>query len=93
MCATTGTQYWMYNTLSTPAQPWRSWQYDSSEYGRQIAGYFVGWAGLALATVHSSGHMVPNYQPTKALMVLVNFLNRNFTAPEPQSIVDLAALL
>lgn len=40
----------------------------------QVAGYVVGYKGLVFATVRESGHMVPTYQPQRALTLFSSFL-------------------
>ncbi|MDO9333871.1 MAG: hypothetical protein Q7T57_05045, partial [Dehalococcoidales bacterium] len=80
ICATLGTQEWMYKTFSVkPNGGWRQWYYESSEYGVQIGGSRVDFEGITLVTVHGSGHMVPNYTPEKGLAVFTNFLNGTFS--------------
>jgi serine carboxypeptidase-like clade 2 len=40
----------------------------------QVAGYVVGYKGLVFATVKGAGHMVPYYQPHRALALFSSFL-------------------
>jgi len=40
----------------------------------QVGGYVEEYEGLTLATVRGSGHMVPSYQPERALAMVTSFL-------------------
>jgi len=40
----------------------------------QVGGYVIGYKGLALVTVRGAGHMVPSYQPNRALAMISSFL-------------------
>ncbi|KAJ4831607.1 hypothetical protein Tsubulata_014820, partial [Turnera subulata] len=58
------------NTFNlTVKEPWRPW-YTSKEVG----GYVVGYNGLAFVTVRGAGHIVPSYQPERALTMIQSFL-------------------
>ncbi|KAJ4847838.1 hypothetical protein Tsubulata_050343, partial [Turnera subulata] len=58
------------NTFNlTVKEPWRPW-YTSKEVG----GYVVGYNGLAFVTVRGAGHIVPSYQPERALTMFQYFL-------------------
>ncbi|CAL2234227.1 unnamed protein product [Prunus armeniaca] len=58
------------NTLKLPLQTaWRPW-YSNTEVG----GYVAGYEGLTLATIRGAGHMVPSYQPQRALTFISSFL-------------------
>jgi carboxypeptidase C (cathepsin A) len=75
VCATSGTQHWMYTLLPDVASNWRQWTYQSEEYGKQLGGYVTIFkAGISLVTVHGAGHMVSTYQPERGLAVLEDFL-------------------
>uniref|UniRef100_K4A7T5 Carboxypeptidase n=1 Tax=Setaria italica TaxID=4555 RepID=K4A7T5_SETIT len=50
--------------------PWRAWYSDDGEVG----GYVVEYKGLVFATVRGAGHMVPTYQPQRALTLFSSFL-------------------
>lgn len=41
---------------------------------QQVAGYVIGYKGLVFATVRGAGHMVPYYQPRRALALFSSFL-------------------
>ncbi|RLN17111.1 hypothetical protein C2845_PM02G24550 [Panicum miliaceum] len=49
---------------------WRAWYSDDNEVG----GYVVEYKGLVFATVRGAGHMVPTYQPQRALTLFSSFL-------------------
>ncbi|PKA59508.1 Serine carboxypeptidase II-3 [Apostasia shenzhenica] len=55
------------------ATPWQAW-YTNGEVG----GYVVVYKGLTFATVRGAGHMVPSYQPERALTLFSNFLKGGF---------------
>ncbi|MQL82927.1 hypothetical protein Taro_015394 [Colocasia esculenta] len=50
----------------TPWYPWHS-------HG-EVGGYAVEYKGLVLVTVRGAGHLVPSYQPTRALTMFSSFL-------------------
>ncbi|KAK7291136.1 hypothetical protein RIF29_06045 [Crotalaria pallida] len=59
------------NALKLPVETaWRPW-YSAKEVG----GYVVGYKGLTLITVRGAGHMVPSYQPQRALTMISSFLS------------------
>jgi len=85
VCATLGTQHWMYNLLPDVDSNWQTWYYDSGANGQQIGGYLTVFkAGISLATVHGAGHMVSTYQPERGLAVLEHFLSGKFTPSAEQ---------
>ena len=84
VCATLGTQHWMFNLLGADVTAaWTQWNYNSEEYGQQIGGSIVKFKGISLVTVHGAGHMVSGYKPEKGLAVLSNFLSGAFNEVEP----------
>ncbi|KAK1302430.1 Serine carboxypeptidase II-3 [Acorus calamus] len=65
----TSTRYSV-SRLGLPVKtPWYPW-YTQGEVG----GYAVGYDGLALVTVRGAGHLVPSYQPARALTLFTSFL-------------------
>uniref|UniRef100_A0A0D9VUP5 Carboxypeptidase n=1 Tax=Leersia perrieri TaxID=77586 RepID=A0A0D9VUP5_9ORYZ len=69
VCSVTSTQYAL-DILGLPVETsWRPWHVDN-----EVAGYVVGYRGLVFATVRGAGHMVPYYQPRRALALLSSFL-------------------
>jgi carboxypeptidase C (cathepsin A) len=82
VCATLGTQHWMFNLLGQEVtEPWTQWTYTSEEYGQQIGGSIVQFKGISLVTVHGAGHMVSGYKPEKGFAVMQNFIAGNFNTP------------
>ncbi|RDX96683.1 Serine carboxypeptidase II-3, partial [Mucuna pruriens] len=58
------------NALKLPVETkWRPWY-----SGNEVGGYLVGYKGLTLVTVRGAGHMVPSYQPQRALTMISFFL-------------------
>ncbi|KAF8410023.1 hypothetical protein HHK36_002543 [Tetracentron sinense] len=58
------------NALKLPIETgWQPW-YTSNEVG----GYVVGYKGVIFATVRGAGHLVPSYQPQRALTMFSSFL-------------------
>uniref|UniRef100_A0A7N2KSC8 Carboxypeptidase n=1 Tax=Quercus lobata TaxID=97700 RepID=A0A7N2KSC8_QUELO len=58
------------NTLNLPVNTtWRPWY-----SGNEVGGYVVGYKGLTFTTVRGAGHMVPSYQPERALTMISSFL-------------------
>ncbi|KAK9054344.1 hypothetical protein SSX86_025422 [Deinandra increscens subsp. villosa] len=58
------------NKMKLPVEsPWRAW-YNNKEVG----GYVEGYKGVVLVTVRGAGHMVPHYQPERALVMISSFL-------------------
>ncbi|KAK8943263.1 Serine carboxypeptidase II-3 [Platanthera zijinensis] len=52
---------------------WKAWSSDD-----EVGGYVIGYKGLTLATVRGAGHMVPSYQPRRALTLFSAFLKGGF---------------
>ncbi|XP_077212802.1 serine carboxypeptidase 1-like [Tasmannia lanceolata] len=66
----TSTRYSI-NKLGYPLETaWRPWYYNN-----EVGGYAAGYKGLTFATVRGAGHMVPSYQPERALKFFTSFLN------------------
>ncbi|KAK7321712.1 hypothetical protein VNO77_32595 [Canavalia gladiata] len=65
------------NALKLPVKTtWRPWY-----SGNEVGGYLIGYKGLALVTVRGAGHMVPSYQPQRAL-TMISFFLRGELPPE-----------
>ena len=59
---------------------WRPWHYNDTA-GPQVAGYVTEYSrrDLQFITVHGAGHMVPQWRPVPALLMLDTFLaNKKF---------------
>ncbi|URE01826.1 Serine Carboxypeptidase [Musa troglodytarum] len=64
--------------------PWRPWYSDKQQLldvCHQVGGYVVGYGGLTLVTVRGAGHMVPSYQPERALLMFSSFLRGKLPPP------------
>ncbi|RHN68889.1 putative carboxypeptidase D [Medicago truncatula] len=58
------------NTLKLPINDaWHPWY-----SGKEIGGYVVGYKGLTFVTVRGAGHLVPSWQPERALTLISSFL-------------------
>ncbi|KAK7401171.1 hypothetical protein VNO78_12491 [Psophocarpus tetragonolobus] len=58
------------NTLKLPIQvPWRPWY-----SGNEVGGYVVKYKGITFVTVRGAGHLVPSWQPGRALTLIFSFL-------------------
>ncbi|KAL0460878.1 UNVERIFIED_CONTAM: Serine carboxypeptidase II-3 [Sesamum latifolium] len=65
----TSTRYAI-NSLKLPVESaWRPWYLDD-----EVGGYVVGYEGLTFVTVRGAGHLVPSYQPQRALTMISSFL-------------------
>eukprot|EP01083_Nonionella_stella_P023953 66273_1 len=74
-CATLGTQSWMWNMGFEVESNWTGWVDDKGQTG----GYIVKWKGaMNLLTVHSSGHMIPQCQPSRSLQSFTRYLKGEF---------------
>ncbi|KAJ0021195.1 hypothetical protein Pint_31539 [Pistacia integerrima] len=59
------------STLNLPIKAaWYPW-YTNEE----VAGYVEAYDGLTFVTVRGAGHLVPSYQPERALTMISSFLN------------------
>ncbi|ESW32816.1 hypothetical protein PHAVU_001G019500 [Phaseolus vulgaris] len=68
------------NALKLPVETtWRPWY-----SGNEVGGYLIGYKGLTLITVRGAGHMVPSYQPKRAL-TMISFFLQGELPPESNS--------
>eukprot|EP00966_Prymnesium_polylepis_P298474 6897413-Prymnesium_polylepis.1 len=80
VCATLGTQQFVWDLGLNVTVPWTPWTMESGPgcpggpACKQIAGYVTRFDGLSLVTVHGAGHLVPATRPVQGLQVLKNFL-------------------
>ena len=91
MCATVGTQNWIYNISgSEVVSLYKPWYYNDSVYGTQQGGYLTQFNGmLSFATVHHAGHEVPAYQPESSLRMFQMYLDGSiFYTTESLSVSD-----
>eukprot|EP01084_Bolivina_argentea_P170974 296233_1 len=78
VCATLGTQSWMYN-MNWTAGDWKVWTDDDDQTG----GYMIEFktdkkTAMKLVTVHSAGHMIPQTQPSRSLQAVKRYLSGEF---------------
>jgi carboxypeptidase C (cathepsin A) len=78
ICATVGTQSWIWNLGYTPAP--NSWSVYTVD--KQTAGYLTQWKNtkLGFLTIHRAGHEVPTYVPAVALDMFKRYLAGEFTS-------------
>lgn len=71
VCATIGTQAWIYDLGYNTTTLWDTWYVDG-----QTAGFVTKFnAPLTFVTVHGAGHEVPAYKPKEALDLFEKYLN------------------
>jgi len=75
VCATSGSQYWIYDLGYPITKGWSVWNYDDDTFGSQVGGYLTQFKGFSFVTVHGAGHEVPTYKQQAALEVLKNYLS------------------
>jgi len=79
VCGTMGTQSWIYNLGYDITETWQPWYQQTSDDGRQTAGYYEKFGDyFTFVTVHSAGHEVPWYKSTRSLEMVQNFLDGKF---------------
>ncbi|KHN05141.1 Serine carboxypeptidase II-3 [Glycine soja] len=67
------------NTLKLPIQvPWRPWY-----SGNEVGGYVVKYKGVTFVTVRGAGHLVPSWQPARALTLIFSFLYGSLPPASP----------
>ncbi|KAL6316075.1 hypothetical protein AAG906_015582 [Vitis piasezkii] len=65
------------NTFKLPVKTaWRPWYYN-----KEVGGYVVEYKGVVFATVRGAGHLVPSYQPGRALTMIASFLQGTLPPP------------
>jgi len=65
-----GTKLWIDSLKRPIITPWRAW-YDSQ---MQVGGFVEVYDRFTLSTVRDAGHMVPWFQPDRALILFSSFL-------------------
>ncbi|ONI33690.1 hypothetical protein PRUPE_1G440900, partial [Prunus persica] len=65
----TSSRYSINNLKLQLRTSWRPWYSDG-----EVGGYVIRYKGLTFATVRGAGHMVPSYQPQRALTLISSFL-------------------
>ncbi|CDP08507.1 unnamed protein product [Coffea canephora] len=69
VCSVTTTRYALNKLRLSAKTPWHAW-YTQGEVG----GYTVEYENLTFVTVRGAGHLVPSYQPARALTLFSSFL-------------------
>ncbi|XP_017701690.2 serine carboxypeptidase 1-like [Phoenix dactylifera] len=69
VCSTAATKYAIKELKLPVRDSWKAWYYNE-----QVGGYVVGYQGLVFVTVRGAGHMVPSYQPERALALISSFI-------------------
>ena len=74
ICATAGSQKWIWNMNYKVTQPWGPVLVDEQTAG--FTTYFTGpsGAGFRFTTVHGAGHMVPQTRPAQSLEIMRKYL-------------------
>ncbi|KAK3036165.1 hypothetical protein RJ639_029902 [Escallonia herrerae] len=73
----TSTKYSL-NWLNLPIETaWRPWYLD-----QEVGGYVEEYRGITLVTIRGAGHMVPSYQPERALAMFKSFLQGTLPPPK-----------
>ena len=78
ICATAGTQAWIWNLGVNTTYLWKAWHVHSQTVGFATK-FDLGNRSnsvLSFVTVHGAGHEVPSYRPMEAMEMLTRFLNR-----------------
>ncbi|XP_037438039.1 serine carboxypeptidase 1-like [Triticum dicoccoides] len=71
VCPITATRYSVKDLNLPITKPWRPWYTPDSEVGGYVQQYK---GGFTFASVRGAGHLVPSYQPKRALVLLYSFL-------------------
>jgi len=75
VCATSGSQDWIYGLGYSITNQWKAWSYNDDTYGSQLGGYIIQFKGFNFCTVHGAGHEVPTYKQQAALEFFKKFLS------------------
>uniref|UniRef100_M8BNP6 Carboxypeptidase n=1 Tax=Aegilops tauschii TaxID=37682 RepID=M8BNP6_AEGTA len=70
-CSITSTRYSVKDLNLPVTTPWRAWYTPDFEVGGYVQQYE---GGFTFASVRGAGHLVPSYQPERALVLLYSFL-------------------
>lgn len=78
----TGTLFWINQLRAELQLPvmnlWRPWYYPGNKNGEsQVAGFVMELQGLTFASVRGVGHMVPQWGPQQAAIMMSNFIAGN----------------
>jgi cathepsin A (carboxypeptidase C)/serine carboxypeptidase-like clade 2 len=75
VCATLGTQQWVWDMGFPVADEWAPWKMDGQVSGFRVSFGKKGSPAFSLVTVHGAGHMVPATRPAQGLEVFKNYLS------------------
>ena len=87
VCATIGTQNWIYGITDSIELLFKPWHYTDSRYHRrQPGGFLTQFAdSFTFVTVHYAGHEVPAYQPEKAFAMISSALSGELFVTTPET--------
>jgi len=74
VCATSGSQYWIYDLGYPITNQWKSWNYNDTTWGNQLGGYIIQFKGFSFTTIHGAGHEVPTYRQQTSLEMFKKYL-------------------
>ena len=82
VCGTLGTQSWIYDLGYDISKSWTAW----TDTDGQTGGYYVKFSdpknsdktAFTFVTVHSAGHQVPWYKPSRGYQMFTSYLNGDF---------------
>ena len=75
ICATLGTQQWVWDMGFTASETWTPWHFQNTEDDGQVAGFTTKFKeGMSFVTVHGAGHMVPQTRPAQSLQLMSAFV-------------------
>lgn len=74
VCATLGSQQWIWDLGYPVADPWAAWKLDGQVAGFRVSFQSHNITALQFVTVHGAGHMVPSTRPAQGFQVFQNFL-------------------
>ncbi len=80
VCATVGTQRWIYDLGYPIDSLWKTWSVDgqTSGYITQFKTPHSKTSRLTFATVHGAGHEVPTYKPKEAFVLFKAYLDNDY---------------
>ena len=86
VCATLGTQQWMWSMDMTPKvnEYWSTWMFQEGDEqngddDKQTGGFITKFQeGMSFVTVHGAGHMVPQTRPAQSLQLMALFISSDW---------------
>ncbi|XP_047331911.1 serine carboxypeptidase 1-like [Impatiens glandulifera] len=67
--STTTTDFSIDKLNATVKTPWYPWKYQG-----EVGGYVVEYEKMTFVTIRGAGHLVPSYQPSRALAIFSSFI-------------------